>query len=173
MVTNASVSPSQWPLVSVVVVNYNGGNRLRHCLESLQQGTYPSQEFIIVDNASTDTSPDAIREFANANSEIITLWSNSNLGYAAAINLALTSARGEYLAVMNMDIIVEREWLEPLINFLYNHPGTGAVNPLILLADGDRVKTEALDVHLTGLGFARGLGRPLATSDSSPVKTSG
>jgi GT2 family glycosyltransferase len=173
MVTNATVSPSQWPLVSVVVVNYNGGVRLARCLESLLHGTYPAQEFIIVDNASTDNSPEIIKDFAKTHSSLITLWSASNLGYAGAVNLALASARGDYLAVMNMDVTVERDWLEPLIAFLKEHRGTGAVNPLILLADGERVNAEGLDIHVTGLGFTRGLGRPLDKSPRSPVQTSG
>lgn len=173
MVTHATVSPSQWPLVSVVIVNYNGGDRLSQCLESLLEGTYPAQEFIIVDNASTDTSPRIIREFATTHSDLITLWSASNLGYAGAVNLALASARGDYLAVMNMDVTVEREWLEPLITFLKDHAQAGAVNPLILLSDGNRVNAEGLDIHVTGLGFTRGLGRALDSLSRSPVRTSG
>jgi GT2 family glycosyltransferase len=154
-------------------VNYNGGERLAHCLESLLEATYPASELIIVDNASTDTSPQIIRDFATTHPDLITLWSASNIGYAGAVNLTLPSVRGDYVAVMNMDVTVEREWLEPLIAFLRDNPGAGAVNPLILLSDGKRVNAEGLDIHVTGLGFTRGLGRALDSLSRSPVRTSG
>lgn len=167
--------PSQpsWPLVSVVVVNYNGGRRTAECIKALLASGYPKQELIVVDNHSTDESPQIIREVATCNSNIRAIWSGSNLGYAGAVNLALDSASGEYVAVMNMDVIVESEWLEPLIAFLETHPQVAAVNPLILLADSDRVNTEGLDVHITGLGFTRWLGRSLGTLDRSPVRVPG
>src|SRR4051812_33712045 len=139
MVKQPLVSSSQLPLVTVVVVNYNGGSRLHQCLQALLDSSYPCREFLVVDNASTDGSPAILRDFAIDYPEITALWSSSNIGYAGAINLALASARGVYVAVMNMDIVVDREWLQPLISFLADHPQTGAVNPLILLSDGQRV----------------------------------
>ncbi|MEK6325048.1 MAG: glycosyltransferase family 2 protein [Acidobacteriota bacterium] len=157
----------------MIVVNYNGGWRVDNCLEALLAGTYPAQELIVVDNASTDDSPRVIRDIATGHPDVTALWSTSNLGYAAAVNLALTSARGTYVAIMNMDIIVEREWLEPLIDFLENHPQAGAVNPLIMLADGKRVNAGGLDIHVTGLGFTRWLGRSLESIERSPVRVSG
>jgi len=168
-----SPAPTNWPLVSVVVVNYNGGMWIEECLGALLTSTYPAQELIVVDNSSTDESPKIIRDIATDHPNIRALWSTSNLGYAGAINLALDSVRGEHVAVMNMDVIVERDWLEPLIAFMENHPQVAAVNPLILLADGNRVNTGGLDIHITGLGFTRWLGRSLASLDRSPVRVSG
>lgn len=168
-----SASQPVWPLVSVVVVNYNGGGRTEECIKALLASSYPNQELIVVDNDSTDDSPQIIREVLTHHPNIKAIWSGSNLGYAGAVNLALNSATGEFVAVMNMDIMVEREWLEPLITFLESHPQVAAVNPLILLADSDRVNTAGLDVHITGLGFTRRLGRSLATMDRSPVRVCG
>src|SRR5438094_489739 len=80
-------------------------------------------------------------------------------GGAGGVSLALNAAHGVYVAVLNMDVAVEPGWLKPLVTFLEANPRVGAVNPLILLKDGERVNALGQDVHVTGLGFNRGLGR--------------
>jgi GT2 family glycosyltransferase len=164
---------SHLPFVSVIVVNYNGGRRLQECLRALLADSYTAREIIVVDNASTDDSTRILDEVRTRHPEVTPLWSPSNLGYAGAVNLALASAKGAYVAVMNMDITVERGWLEPLITLLENDSDVGAVNPLILLADGKRINAAGLDVHVTGLGFTRWLGRSVESIGSSPVRVSG
>src|SRR6266545_1944350 len=108
----------EWPLVSVIVVNYNGGECVRRCLETLLAGSYPAQELLVVDNASTDESPTALAAMAACRSAVTVIASDRNRGYAGGVNLALNSARGAYIAVLNMDVAVEPGWLEPLVAFL-------------------------------------------------------
>ncbi len=98
---------------------------------------------------------------------------DANLGYAAAVNVALERARGEFLAVLNMDLVVEPGWLPPLLAFLRDNPRAGIVNPLILLADGSGVNAAGQDVHVTGLGFNRGLDRSVESAGSVPFEVSG
>src|SRR5262249_11269504 len=93
-------SRSHRPLVSIVVVNYNGGALLNDCLKALLESSYPARELIVVDNASTDDSPRAIRDLVTAHPEINALWSDSNLGYAGGVNLAVAASGGPYVAVM-------------------------------------------------------------------------
>ena len=68
------------------------------------------------------------------------LRSPTNRGYAGAVNLALPEARGDFLAVLNMDVVVGPGWLEPLIALLEAKPEAGVACPLILLeSDPDRI----------------------------------
>ncbi|HEY6672645.1 MAG TPA: glycosyltransferase family 2 protein [Solirubrobacterales bacterium] len=167
--------PGPAPLVSVVVVNYNGADALPRCLEALVADTgEPSTEVLVVDNASSDGS-DAIAEAAAERHESIRLLrSPTNRGYAGAVNLALADARGTYVAVLNMDVVVGAGWLDPLIAFLESTPGAGAVCPLIVLeSDPGRINAAGQNVHVTGLGFNRWLEEPRERAGSAPFRVSG
>jgi GT2 family glycosyltransferase len=135
--------------------------------------SYMPRQIIVVDNASTDDSSRILDEVGIRHPEVTVLWSSSNLGYAGAVNLAMKSAEGAYVAVLNMDITVDCGWLKPLIGFLENDPSAGAVNPLVLLPDGMRINAAGLDIHVTGLGFAHWLWRSVDSIGRSPVRVSG
>lgn len=155
------------------MVNYNGGERLLSCLEALRADSYPAREIIVVDNASADTSPVILRDRCARHPDLIVLWSKQNLGYAGGVNLALNAVSGGYVAVLNMDVIVDSGWLAPLIAFLEDHPEVGAVNPLITLSDRKRINALGQTLHITGLGFNRYLGRLVESVDPKPARVSG
>jgi GT2 family glycosyltransferase len=155
------------------VVNYNGEESLASCLESIGADSYPAREIIVVDNASSDRSPDILRGICARHPNVIVLWSERNLGYAGGVNLALNTAGGSYVAVLNMDVSVESGWLAPLVAFLEDHPGVGAVNPLIALSDRERINALGQNLHITGLGFNRYLGRLVESVDLEPVRVAG
>jgi GT2 family glycosyltransferase len=161
------------PLMSIVVVNYNGGERLVSCLESLIVDRDPNREILVVDNDSRDDSRTILHGVAALHPEISVLWSERNLGYAGAVNLALERARGEFIGVLNMDMTVTPGWASSPLAFLREHPNVGAVNPLIVLLDGKRVNATGQDVHITGLGFNRGLGQPVELVGRAPFRVSG
>jgi GT2 family glycosyltransferase len=161
------------PLVSIIVVNYNGGETLSRCLEALLADFSPVREIIVVDNASTDRSSGILEDLCARHPDVIVVWSKRNLGYAGGANLALEAASGRYVAVLNMDVIVDAGWLVPLIAFLEDHPEAGAVNPLIALSDRKRVNALGQSLHVTGLGFNRHLGRSVESVDLEPVRVTG
>jgi GT2 family glycosyltransferase len=174
-VPRSNPGPGPPPLVSVVVVNYNGADALPRCLEALVADTgEASTEVLVVDNASSDGS-DAIAEAAAERHESIRLLrSPTNRGYAGAVNLALADARGTYVAVLNMDVMVAAGWLDPLIAFLESAPDAGAVCPLIVLeSDPGRINAAGQNVNVTGLGFNRWLEEPCERAGSAPIRVSG
>lgn len=160
--------------VAVIVVNYNGGPELATRLErfAASVAAIPTAKLIVVDNASTDGSRQVVLDFCRA-SGAIALPNEQNLGYAAAINHASAAADAAYVACCNMDVLVENDWLPPLLAWLDAHPSTAAVNPLILLPDGLRVNAFGQSIHLTGLGFNRELGTPVSRVASSPAAIDG
>lgn len=172
------------PLVTVVVVNYNGQEHLDESLSALcADRSFPRTEILVVDNASTDGSLEIAQGFAvRQTSEVFktselslrVLRSPVNRGYAGGVNLSVGRARGKYLAVLNMDVTVSPGWLVHMIGFLEAHPEVGAASPLIVLAgDEQLVNAVGQDIHVTGLGFNRGLSRPRSDVGLEPVRVSG
>jgi GT2 family glycosyltransferase len=161
------------PDVSLIIVHYNGAARLRACLDSLLADVSTKREIFVVDNASEEESTGLLDELENAGDEITLIRSEENLGYAGGVNLALPHCRGRYVGVLNMDIVAESGWLEPLVDFLDHHPDTGAVNPLLLLGDGCSINAAGQHLHITGLGFNRYLGKSCETAGSEPFRISG
>lgn len=101
------------PLVSVIVVNYNGLNLLGDCLESLKGQVFRDFELIVVDNASTDGS---VRFLRDNYPEVKVVENPANLGYGAAINAGIGISKGEYIVVLNNDTKADPRWLEKLLS---------------------------------------------------------
>ena len=154
---------------SIVLVNYNGGEALHRSIESLL-ATAPGAEVVVVDNASTDGSADLPAHLAN---RVRLIRNDTNRGYAAALNCGARQTNGEMLVFSNMDTLFEPGWLEPLIEQLSRDPQCGAVNPLIVLMDGERVNAAGQHIHVTALGFNRGLNDPVSRYGHEPFEVSG
>lgn len=120
---------SRGPDVTVVVVNYNGGDLAPACLESIP----PGAETIVVDNGSRDGSPEAI---AGRFPAVRLLRNPVNRGFAAAVNRALEEARGRYVCLLNNDARLQPGALEELVSFMDAHPDVGMCAPQLLHEDG-------------------------------------
>jgi GT2 family glycosyltransferase len=112
------------PLVSLVVLNWNGESLLRECIESLQGLNYSPVEIIVVDNASTDGSIALLESIKG-----ISIVKNSvNLGYAGGINAGIRAATGVYVAALNNDIIFDPFWLGELVSILESDSSIGIIS---------------------------------------------
>lgn len=108
-------SPPEGELVSVVVVNFNGGEGLLRCLESLGHQTYAPLEILVVDNGSTDGSLERVqKEFP----QVRTIALGQNTGFANASNVGTRQAGGDIVALLNPDAEAGPEWLAALVNGL-------------------------------------------------------
>ena len=156
--------------VSVILVNYNSMPHLDTCISSVLYQTHPSFEIIFVDNNSSDGSLEyARRKFP----QLIFVANNRNLGYAGGINAGLVHATGEYIAPLNIDTEVSPNLLAVMVSFLDENPHAGVVTPKILLFDDrSKINTMGSNIHVTGLGFCRGLNK-LDDHSTSPQKVSG
>ncbi len=108
----------QNPLISILVLNWNGEQFLKPCIESLLKTRYPNIEIIIIDNASNDSSIEIIQSFQKSVRYVL---NNKNLGYAAGMNTGFRAATGDYIVTLNNDMTVEPDWLDrPVQIFLSN-----------------------------------------------------
>ena len=124
----------QDPLVSTVVVNYNGAHLLPDCLDSLNGQDLPGHEVIVVDNGSIDESQAVVEKYG---CRFIPL--GDNLGLPAAYNRGAEHARGEYVFFVNNDMRFEPDCVRLLAGALAADPGLFAADPLQFDWDGARV----------------------------------
>jgi GT2 family glycosyltransferase len=159
------------PRIRAVVLNYNGGDLTLECLRRLCATEWPADRFeiVLVDNASSDDVVDRVRaEWPDV--RIIT--SDRNLGFAGGCNLALRDLDGvDNVALVNSDVLVERNWLAPLARVLRRNQAIGAAGPKILFASHFREVELRCPTHRPGRFDRRRLGVRLSGSriDGSDV----
>jgi len=149
---------TEHPLVSVILVNYNGLADLRSSLPALLSQSYPRFEVIVVDNDSADGSVEALRkEFP----EVAVIEANRNLGFGAGNNLGIRNASGEYVVFTNYDVDFDVNWLSELVRAAETDERVGIVAPKIMMFDQrDLVQTCGLTFQYTGHAFSRGYLKP-------------
>lgn len=119
---------NNFPLVSIITVNYNQNDVTLDLLASLKHITYPNIEIIVVDNASPSENPQILKD---QYPKIELIQSETNLGFAGGNNLGVRASKGEYLMFINNDTEVPKHFLEPLVNLLENDHAIGMVSPKI------------------------------------------
>ncbi|MDE2750905.1 MAG: glycosyltransferase family 2 protein [Chloroflexota bacterium] len=118
--------------LSVVIPNWNGKRFLETCLESLREQTFDATEIILVDNASTDGSQNLIKgEYP----EVRLIELGENRGFTGACNIGMAAATGEFVALLNNDTEVDREWAEWVVQAFLRQPAAGIVASKMLLFD--------------------------------------
>ena len=101
------------PSASVVVCSYNGGRTLEECLDSLMRLNYPDYEVILVDDGSTDATPQIAERYP-----LIRSIRQENKGLSAARNVGAQAARGEIVAYTDDDCVADEDWLLYLVRGL-------------------------------------------------------
>ena len=99
--------------VSVIITNWNGKQHLEECLDSLSKQTFKGFETILVDNGSSDRSV----EFTEKNFPAVKIVRlDKNEGFCRGNNIGLQHARGDFIALLNNDTMVDIHWFEELIS---------------------------------------------------------
>jgi hypothetical protein len=136
------------PVVSIILVNYNGVDVIVECLRSLQQflHTIP-YEIILVDNASQDGSPDLIESNFP---QVQLLREQKNWGFGAGNNLAAKVAKGEFLFLLNTDTQLTSDILPSLIRLMKEYPDVGIIGPKLLNPDESLQLSTAWKISIAG-----------------------
>jgi GT2 family glycosyltransferase len=120
--------------LSVIIVSWNARGYLRDCLDSIYKTVGQMEcEIIVVDNASTDGSPDMV---AADFPKVKLIRSSENLGFAKANNLGAKASSGSWLALVNSDVVLHPNCFQELVLFMDSNGDVGLVGPKILGGDG-------------------------------------
>lgn len=124
--------------VSVIIVNHNTGSILMESIESLYRledaGMF---EVVIVDNFSEDNSRAITEELKQKYQGLKSIYTDSLISFSAANNMGIKATAGEYVLIMNPDIIFTEPVFEKLINKLNNNASVGAITPALTGTDGN------------------------------------
>ena len=143
------------PLVSVIILNYNAGELLSKCVESILKSNYQNVEIIVVDNVSTDNSHKKCKEKFG---KIKLIENSKNIGFCDGNNVGIKEALGEFVIIINPDTTVEPDWIDELFK-AYEEFGEGIFQPKILSLDDKRIlQSTGNMIHLFGFGYSRDLG---------------
>lgn len=136
------------PLVSILVVNYNGSAFLGDCLDSLRGVAYPRYEVVVVDNGSVDDSRALLARYPWVRS----VPSDRNLGFAGGNNLGLRHCLGELILLLNSDTVVRPDFLTPLVEHMEAEPLVGVVQGKMVAPRLGGV-LDVCGSYLTPIGF--------------------
>ena len=117
------------PSVAIVILNYNGRNHLQMFLPFVLNSSYPNKRIIVADNASTDDSIDLVKtQFPSV--EI--LINKQNDGFAGGYNWALKLIESDYYVLLNSDVEVCANWIEPIITLMESDATIAACQPKLI-----------------------------------------
>ncbi len=147
------------PEISVIIVNFNAGEHLRTCVESLLSQTLTNFECILVDNGSTDESLSALPKL---DERFTIIEAGENLGFAVANNRAAAQATADWIALLNPDAFARPDWLEKGLTARALLPETAMVGSTQYLAlEPDRFDGLGDEYHAFGVAWRAGFGKPV------------
>ncbi len=155
------------PLVSIIVVNWNGISLLKDCIESILRQTYGNYEIILVDNGSTDDSADYI-EKNYPRVRLVRL--PENRGFTGGNIEGLKQARGAYIALVNNDVMLAQQWVRAMVAGMGSDPHVGTCASRIVLNGSLRIDSVGNAFTTAGSGVKQGEGEdPSRHSSTAPT----
>ena len=109
-------------MISVIMSVYNGEKYLALAIESILNQTYPHLEFIVVDDASTDGTPDLLSEFQSLDQRLLITRNPCRQGLTKSLNRAISLAKGDWIARQDADDISLPDRFQKQLAFMETHP---------------------------------------------------
>jgi GT2 family glycosyltransferase len=122
-------------VITAAIINYNGASFLKACLDGLLAQTCAGLEIVVVDNHSTDASMTLLQEYLPM---VHLIGMDSNVGFAAAANVAIKASRADYFFLMNADVSLRPDFIEKLVNRAGADPKIGSLTGKLLRLGQER-----------------------------------
>ncbi|MBO4373671.1 MAG: glycosyltransferase family 2 protein [Lachnospiraceae bacterium] len=143
--------------VSIIIPNYNGGEYIRGCLDSLKEQDFDDLEILVVDNCSTDGSADIVK---NEYPEITLKLLSENFGFSRAVNEGLKLSEAPYVILLNNDTRVEKDFVSRLFEAVSGDERIFSASAKMLqMSNPDRIDGAGDLYCALGWAFARGKGK--------------
>jgi len=144
-------------LVSVIILNYNGRKVIEECLEALLNNTYKNYEIIIVDNASKDNSLELAKKVIELFPRKKIIRNKKNLFFAEGNNIGIEHSNGDYVVVLNNDVVVEGNFIYEVVK-AFEDETVGACQPKVMLYN-DPERIDNAGNFIDSFGYSQGRGR--------------
>ena len=142
------------PFVSIIIINFNGGDIVHECINSIYETVTSRFEIILIDNKSSDSSHEKCKKKWP---EIKLIQNEENIGLTAR-NIGIKESKGEFIVFLDSDTVVTNGWLENLIQS-YIKNGDGLYQPKLLEKKRpDVINSAGNMINILGMGFSRGKG---------------
>lgn len=141
-------------MVSVIIINYNGGEDVLKCLDTVQKQTYENIEVFVVDNNSSDNSLDLIK---CKYKDIKIIETGYNAGWGEGCNIGIKESKGEFISVVNNDAFLDYNCIEEMVKsiLLKNEYGSCACK-ILLSDDNEKIEVVGLSIYKDGMAISRG-----------------
>lgn len=126
---------NKFPLVSIIIVNWNGGQMFNDCLETLEKLDYPQWELILVDNGSKDESQYLVKKHNLKFRNYELIQNKTNLGFAEPNNQGYRISKGKYVLLLNNDTKIKSDFLKIMVERMEKDPKIGVSQPKIFLME--------------------------------------
>lgn len=117
------------PKVAIVILNFNGVHHLRSFLPSVINTQYENLEIVVADNGSTDNSLEILK---NEFGSVTVITNTINEGFAGGYNWALKKVQADYYVLLNSDVAVDANWIDPMVHLMESNASIGACQPKVL-----------------------------------------
>lgn len=117
-------------LISIVILTYNQLRYTKECIESINRFTPESHEIILVDNNSTDGTSQWLRQLVHQHANYKLIENKRNKGFSKGCNQGIQAASGEYILLLNNDVVVTEGWLSNMLACLKSQSDIGIVGPM-------------------------------------------
>jgi GT2 family glycosyltransferase len=165
------------PLVSVVIVTWNGLQHLRTCLPAVLDQLLPhgqTFEVLVVDNASTDGSIAYVEWLAARDGRLRLICNTRNEGFASPNNRAFAEGRGEFVATLNNDAPPEPGWLAALLDVARADDRIGSIASKMLFAHAPHViQSAGISIDRAAIAWDRLAGHPVSASEGNVTEIFG
>lgn len=135
-VTSIKEDPGRSPLVSVVLLNWNGEQHVHRCLQHVLNQSHRRIEVIVVDNGSTDGSLQKVKQ---QHPNLVFIENRTNRGFAAGMNQGIARANGEYVIPLNQDVCMHREFIARCVSRIAVDPSIGTIGGRVFAWIGDEL----------------------------------
>jgi GT2 family glycosyltransferase/Flp pilus assembly protein TadD len=117
-------------ITSIVILTYNQLDYTKECIKSIQQHTPEPHEIIFIDNASTDGTVKWLRKIVRDNRNYSLIENPRNFGFAKGCNQGIEASLGEYILLLNNDVVVTKDWLTGMLECLKSAQDMGIAGPM-------------------------------------------
>ena len=117
-------------LTSIIILTFNQLEYTKKCVKSLRRHTPEPHEIIFVDNGSTDGTVKWLKTMVQENENFTLIENERNLGFAKGCNQGIEASQGEFILLLNNDVVVAEGWLAGLLACLNHAPAAGIIGPM-------------------------------------------